>query len=174
MIASFHRQPKQVEFPEPFMKRIVAFTFFLLFLAAFAFISLDGLKRNASEANSDSEQVTLNFMQTDWALVDTGGVTVEHEMGVFVRFAEDGKLTGHAGCNGFFGSYKIDGSTIEIGQLGATRKMCPEPVMQIEYTFMNALQNARTFGISGDQLMLYDEQDRSMTLSGTANQQETK
>jgi putative lipoprotein len=40
----------------------------------------------------------------------------------FVRFEGEGRLAGHGGCNGFFGSYRLDGDGIEIGPLASTRK----------------------------------------------------
>ena len=114
----------------------------------------------------------MNLTGTNWILTDTGSVVVEHEVGVFVRFDEEGGLSGYAGCNGFFGSYRLVDESIEIGPLGATRKMCPNAIMDIEYTFMNALQDARTFSISGNKLELRDEQGRAMTLTGSSNTQE--
>ena len=149
------------------MKRIVAFAFFLLFLAAFAFVSLDGLQKKASEAMEESPGHPLDLVGTDWRLADTGGVVIEQQGGVYVRFEADGNVSGHAGCNGFFGSYTVDAASIGIGPLGATRKMCPQALMDIEYTFMNALQNARAFDIEGRELVLVDAQNRSMTLSAT-------
>ena len=60
------------------MKRILAFTFFLLFLAAFAFTSLDGIKRKADQQQgSSAEQPTLDLAGTNWRLADTGGTEIE-------------------------------------------------------------------------------------------------
>lgn len=150
------------------MKRILAFTFFLLFLAAFAFTSLDGIKRKADQQQgSSAEQPALDLAGTNWRLADTGGTEIENSGGVFVRFEPDGSLDGFAGCNNFFGAYALDGSNLSISSLGATRKMCPELFMDIETTFMNALQNVRSFSISSGSLQLIDDQGRTLTLAGS-------
>jgi heat shock protein HslJ len=72
----------------------------------------------------------------------------------FVRFEGEGRLTGHAGCNGFFGTYRLDGNGIEIGPLAATRKACPEPAMRNETLLLGALASARGFERDGTRLTL--------------------
>jgi heat shock protein HslJ len=72
----------------------------------------------------------------------------------FVRFEGEGRLTGHAGCNGFFGTYRVDEGTLEIGPLASTRKACPEPVMTAETHLMHALESARGFVRDGTSLTL--------------------
>jgi heat shock protein HslJ len=64
-------------------------------------------------------------------------------------FAEDGKLTGSAGCNNYTTTYTTDKATIEIEPAAATRKFCPEPqgVMDQEAAFLSALADAATFRI---------------------------
>lgn len=75
----------------------------------------------------------------------------------FVRFEGDGRLTGHGGCNGFFGTYRLDGDTIAIGPLASTRKACPEPVMSDEGALLSALEAARGFARDGTELTLTNE-----------------
>lgn len=72
----------------------------------------------------------------------------------FVRFEGEGRLTGHAGCNGFFGTYRLDGDALEIGPLAATRKACPEPAMSNETLLLGALEAARGFERDGTRLTL--------------------
>ncbi len=56
----------------------------------------------------------------------------------FIRFEEDGKVHGFAGCNNFFGSYTLKGRTIRISDVGATRKICEE-TMILEQAFLKLL-----------------------------------
>ena len=71
---------------------------------------------------------------------------------------EGGNLTGSAGCNSFFGSYTITGeSGIIIGPLGSTLMFCGEPgVMDQETAYLSLLPSAVKYGISGEQLTLYN------------------
>lgn len=55
-----------------------------------------------------------------------------------LAFKEEGKVAGFAGCNNYFGTYTIDGRTINIGEVGATRMMC-EAKMELEEKFLKAL-----------------------------------
>jgi len=81
---------------------------------------------------------------------------------MFVRFDSDDKVIGHGGCNRFFGSYKIAGDRIEIGPLGATRMACPEPIMEREVRFLQALGNARQFVRERINLSLTDSAGNSV------------
>ncbi len=76
-------------------------------------------------------------------------------------FGDNGELSGSAGCNQYIGSYTIDGNTIQIGQLGSTMRLCPEPqgIMEQEQAFMAALQSAATFSIEGDMLQMRTADD---------------
>jgi len=60
-----------------------------------------------------------------------------------LQFTADGKLSGNAGCNRFFGEYQLDGNGLAIGQLGVTEMACPEPAMSLEISFMEALIASR-------------------------------
>lgn len=79
---------------------------------------------------------------------------------ITARFGEDGRMTGHAGCNGYFTSYRVTGQTIAIGSPGSTRKACPAPegVMEQETLYLQALSSATQYGISGNRLELRNSQ----------------
>ncbi|WP_075996859.1 META domain-containing protein [Salaquimonas pukyongi] len=82
----------------------------------------------------------------------------------FVRFEAGGRVTGHAGCNRFFGSYETDGEKFKAGPLGATRMACPGAVMEKEQAFLSSLQNARRFTRRGARLELIDGKGKVLTL----------
>ncbi len=77
---------------------------------------------------------------------------------ISLLFAEDGTVSGAAGCNNYSGGYQVDGNAITIGPLITTRMMCEEPqgVMDQEFAFTNALQQAATFEITGAELNLFN------------------
>ena len=95
---------------------------------------------------------------SEWRPLQLGGNEVPDSGTVFLRFEAGGRLSGHNGCNGFFGSYEITGERIAIGPLGATSMACEEPVMALETAFMQALEQARGFARDGIRLELTDEQ----------------
>lgn len=73
-----------------------------------------------------------------------------------VRFAVGGELFGNGGCNKFRGRYEQSDNTITISPLATTRKVCPDPIMAKERSFIAALTNARSAGTSHIKLVLLD------------------
>ena len=75
-------------------------------------------------------------------------------------FDKKGQVSGFAGCNQYFASYKIDASqgTIKVGAIGRTKKMCFEPqdVMQEEQSFLSAWKRVRSYQRLGQDLTLFD------------------
>jgi heat shock protein HslJ len=90
--------------------------------------------------------------------VQLGEHAVADTASLFVRFEAEGRVAGHGGCNRFFGSYQITDGRISIGPLGATRMACPEPDMNLETEFFQALEQARGFSRDGARLVFTDEQ----------------
>ena len=76
---------------------------------------------------------------------------------ISLQLADDGKLSGNAGCNNYFGSYTLSGSTISIGTLGTTVMFCDEPgVMDLETTYLALLPRMTLYQVSGNELTLSD------------------
>lgn len=72
---------------------------------------------------------------------------------------EDGKITGNASCNEYFGDYTLDGNNISVGELGVTRKLCQEPegVMDQEQQYIESLQSTSVYNINIDNLEFRDD-----------------
>lgn len=98
---------------------------------------------------------------SEWRPVELGAQALPDSGTLFVRFEADGRLTGHGGCNRFFGSYEITADRINIGPLGTTRMACPAPVMDLEMTFLQSLEQANGFARDGTRLLLTDGQGNS-------------
>jgi heat shock protein HslJ len=63
-----------------------------------------------------------------------------------ITFADDGTVSGFAGCNTFSGGYTADASTITFEPLATTRMACePAELMTEEATLLAALQSATTW-----------------------------
>ncbi len=94
-----------------------------------------------------------------WTLYRTGRgnqhdtVTRAHKP--TIRF-ENGRVTGNASCNTYFGGYSAEGAELELGPLGATRKACAFPAEGLlEARFLNSLAKVKRYGVSGGFLVLY-------------------
>lgn len=70
-------------------------------------------------------------------------------------FGKDGSVTGSAGCNHYFASYNVSGTSMTIGSAGSTKMYCIGPgVMQQESTYLASLSRAAAFTITGNRLSL--------------------
>jgi heat shock protein HslJ len=77
---------------------------------------------------------------------------------VTATFADDGTVSGSAGCNRFTGEYTLDGDAVAIGPLATTRKACEDDVMTQEAAFVAAMENATTVAIDGSTMELRDDE----------------
>ena len=76
---------------------------------------------------------------------------------VTMDFGNEGQITGTAGCNRYFASYKVSGTAITIGQAGSTEMYCGEPgVMDQESAYLILLGQVKTYTIRDDRLSLAD------------------
>ena len=82
----------------------------------------------------------------------------------FIRF-DDGRVTGNAGCNGFFASYAVHGDSITVTDIGAERMMCHEPqgLMEQESYLLRFLAEVRTLGLADDRLLLHRPDGEDLT-----------
>ena len=126
---------------------------------------------------NDSGEVLVRFSasepgsitSTPWEVLrynnGKGGFTsVILHTSITASFAEDGTLSGSAGCNNYNTEYEIGGESITIGPIALTQMFCsdPEGIMEQEAQYLAALQNARTYTIELDQLDLFDAEGTRM------------
>lgn len=73
-------------------------------------------------------------------------------------FDGDGNIAGSAGCNRYFATYNLSGSSLTFGPVGSTKMAChdPEGIMEQENTYLSLLQAVRGYTIEGDQLEVLD------------------
>lgn len=63
---------------------------------------------------------------------------------VEIRFDEDGRVSGHGGCNDVLGTYARDGTTIAITPRRAAQESCQPAANRIERNVLDALAEATT------------------------------
>jgi heat shock protein HslJ len=70
---------------------------------------------------------------------------------------KEGSITGSAGCNQYFASYIVNGTSLQVSQVGSTKMACGAPgVMQQESSYLTLISQVKTFTIKGDRLTLAD------------------
>ena len=98
-----------------------------------------------------------SLAETYWRLTELNGGPVDPGEGRELHMIVKGRdqVNGYAGCNSFTGSVTINGNTVAIGPVAATRRFC-ESVMEQENAFLLALESAATFHISGEAMAVSD------------------
>jgi heat shock protein HslJ len=102
---------------------------------------------------------------TKWILTEFNGAAPITDHIPTLEFGADGQVTGDSSCNQYFGSYTIDGETLNFGQLGSTMMGCEEPVMQQEISFLQTLGTAAIFTVAGDILTITTAADATLVFT---------
>jgi len=99
----------------------------------------------------------------EWRLVEVSGTPVsplagEKQPHIIFDPAQK-QVTGFAGCNNFFGSYELNGSSLKFGPVGSTRMACPDLQMSLETEVFIALDKTRSWDIRDGVLLLLDDSE---------------
>jgi heat shock protein HslJ len=89
------------------------------------------------------------LQQHSWQLVEIGIDStlqpVPAEASITLQFEGEARVHGKSACNRYFASYSLDGPRLRIGAVGATRMMCPEPLMSLESDYFAALEHVESY-----------------------------
>ena len=100
----------------------------------------------------------------EWALSawvdDAGEEMVVTQNRATMKFGEDSKVNGNAGCNQFMGKYEVNGDKIKIDMGGMTMKMCMD--MTIENRMVTQMPNISSFKIDGNHLILFNGEGKEL------------
>lgn len=74
---------------------------------------------------------------------------------ITLRFSPDGKLSGDAGCNGYFGNYEVENGSIQITERGNSLMGCESAeLMDQEAQYFRALKTVTKYWIEANSLEL--------------------
>ncbi len=117
----------------------------------------------AGESVASFDEQSQSLANTRWTVTGYnngkgGVVSIAAETSLTLEFDDAGTVSGSAGCNNFRAGYVVDGSSIEFQAPAATRKLCPDEIMQQEQLFLEALPRGTTLRFEADKLELRDDQ----------------
>ncbi len=101
--------------------------------------------------------VTATLDDTDWQLVDVGGVPVRTVPGERTAYMVllDGLVTGGSGCNKLMGDYSHpQPGVIRFGRIASTRMACPPVLQAQEVALLDAFARADAYRIDDRTLSL--------------------
>lgn len=98
------------------------------------------------------------ILNNQWKLVELNGKSLLNEKVdiTLTLSASNHQVNGNGGCNRYFGSYKLDGNSIEISNIGSTKMFCMETA-NIEDEFFNTLKDKSDIKVTGSQLTFSKE-----------------
>ncbi len=109
-----------------------------------------------SLVTEESDEAAERLYDITWVAEEVSGQPVALGVESNLLVAADGKVSGNAGCNGYFGSVIIDGQAMSFGNLGSTKIACPEPAMSQENRLLGALDSTRGYRLQNGNLLLLD------------------
>jgi heat shock protein HslJ len=105
-------------------------------------IIFTGYSENQLQATSTSASTTPSIATStagifgEWLWVETiknGETIIPKKAGVFSITFSENKISGTTDCNGFSGTYQVDGDTVTVGALAMTKIFC-EGSQEMEFT----------------------------------------
>jgi heat shock protein HslJ len=115
------------------------------------------------QSGSSEKAATASLENTYWKLVSLGKTNIPNlpREAQIVLNPNMQRVAGSGGCNRITGSYEVSGNQIRFNQMASTMMACPEG-MDTEKNFMNALNQAKTWKISGERLELFGANGESV------------
>ncbi len=123
-----------------------------------------------SESEAETATETQDPLKT-WQLSSYGPKDALMPVGEGIEVTlrmdlKEGKVSGLAACNNYFGSIKEDSEPYRFGQMGSTRKMCAdEAVNQMETTFLSMMEKVQSMKIENNTLLLEVEGDQMLVFN---------
>lgn len=102
---------------------------------------------------------------TTWQLIELTNKSIDNS-GISIRFdANEKMIRGTAPCNNFFGGFSLSddkNSNIKIGNVGATRKFCPDS--ENEDKFAMLISTVTKVQIEGDTLLMMNPENEIVAI----------
>jgi heat shock protein HslJ len=137
----------------------------------FFFNENDQLVINFKDSSEDFDFM-LFINQQNAALLGTGWVlstlvTPDGEHAIppasapLLNLSEDDSMTGNGGCNTIFSDFTAEDGRISFGTIASSMMFC-EGLMELEASYMLALEEVSRYEIIGDRLVLSDDQNSTV------------
>jgi len=116
-------------------------------------------------ACTTTPSLASTFGTTTWHLTQLGDTPVS-DATVTVQLQDDGKgaftMGGQGFCNNYNAPITVNGGTLAIANVAATRRMCPEPQMNSERAYFAALQATTQIVMNAGTLQFRDASGKTL------------
>jgi len=115
-------------------------------------VALGGCRTAGPEGASGA-----GLADTSWVAEDIDGRGLLAGVQSTLVFDDTQRISGRAACNQYFGTVERgEGARLLLKPAGSTRMACPDPVMDQERRFLEALTTITTYRRDGTALLLLD------------------
>lgn len=132
---------------------------------AVAALSPPLLLRALEQGEGEGEQAQVMLRGSYWKLITLAGqpsvVADGQPEPHLVLDVQESRVMGSAGCNNFSGDFELNDSQLRFPQLASTLRACAQRMEQ-ESAFFMALDQVRHYRLSGESLLLLDDQQREL------------
>lgn len=105
----------------------------------------------------------VSLEQTTWQLEMLGTQPALKARPVTLVFQADNQVGGEAGCNGYGGTYTLNGDKLTFSYLSSTLRACAEPeFMEQEQKYMTNLTHTASYKLEGNRLTIFDAKGTSL------------
>lgn len=85
-----------------------------------------------------------------WAAASIDGKAVLDDALITLRLDGDGRASGKGGCNGYGGSYTLEGAALRFGPLASTKMACATELMDQEQAYFDLLAQVERYAVGDD------------------------
>ncbi|WEK34921.1 MAG: META domain-containing protein [Candidatus Pseudobacter hemicellulosilyticus] len=71
---------------------------------------------------------------------------------------DTGRVTGHAGCNRYFGTYTLSGASLQFNGVGSTKMFC-DAAMKVEEGLLQSISNTGSYHVQESGMVLLKGSD---------------
>lgn len=133
-------------------------SFFRQFISGCLAVGLAGCFAVSSQAAPQKKTQESQFAGK-WIIALAGKATVGKKP-LMVELTPDGGVSGHSGCNGYGGTFKVDHTKITFSRIVATLMACPEPLMRQEYELYEAYKKVLRYKNEQGTVILLDRKGK--------------
>jgi len=99
-----------------------------------------------------------------WLAEDIDGTGVIDMLQSTLKFDVNLNVSGHGGCNRYFGTATVNENKIDFSALGSTRMACSQAIMDQEQRFLAALDAAHSWHIDTERDLLTMKNEEGRTV----------
>lgn len=109
---------------------------------------------------------------TIWNLTELNQQPLLPNTTITTAFTDDGRVAGSSGCNNYTAAYELDDENIiiNVSPAATTLRACPEPVMDQEAAYLEALVSTTTFAAGEEALTLFDASANAVAIYSAVSQ----